>query len=148
MQEINSPLNFDNFNNVLSIEQNNYINKKIIDKGIDPNQLLTNMFISAVLKNTDGTQLEVDFFVEKNLNIILKKQREAQLNTHGFDRFKPFLMHKTNQETNAFPTVIPIAKDIPISKVISEYETQETEEVNNNSAKTLSSNELENEPLN
>jgi hypothetical protein len=119
IQEINSNLIFDNFKNVTSIEQNNYIFNKMFNKGIDPNQPLTDWFISAALKNTNGTQLEVDSFVEQNLNILLKNQREAQLNTHAFERFKPFLIHKTNQSPNTFPSIIPI------TNVISEYETQE-----------------------
>lgn len=117
--QVNLPLNFYNFNNVLSMDKINYINKKMTNKGIDPNQPLTDWFISAALKNTNGTQLEVDAFVETNLNIILKNQREAQLNTHAFDRFKPFLIHRLNQEPNTFPSIIPI------SKIMSEYETQE-----------------------
>jgi hypothetical protein len=116
---IDLSLKYDDFNKVVLSEKIKYINAKMINKGIDPNQHLTEWFISAALKNTNGNQLEVDNFIEINLNILIKSQREAQLNTYAFERFKPFLMHKINQEPNNFPTVIPISKNI------SEYENQE-----------------------
>jgi len=116
---INLPSNFENFNNILSIERNNYINLKMIKKGIDPNEPLTDWFASSALKNTNGSQSEVDSFIEKNLNIIIKNQREAQLNTHAFERFKPFLIHRMNNNPNSFPSIIPI------SNTFSEYEAQE-----------------------
>lgn len=153
LQEIISSLTFDNFYNVSKIEQINYIHNKMINKGIDPNQPLTDWFISATLKNTNCTQIEVDSYIELNLNLILKNQREAQLNTHAFERVKPFLIHKTNQEPNTFPNVIPI------SNIMSEYEIQEfidaidkekdnfqkTGKINDNSKNILSSNEFEND---
>lgn len=114
-----TPLNFDNFNKILSVERYKYIHVKMIEKGVNPNQPLTDWFATAALKNTNGSQSEVDSFLEKNLNILIKNEREAQLKTHAFERFKPFLMHKIKNYPNSFPSIIPI------SNTMSDYEIQE-----------------------
>jgi hypothetical protein len=91
----------------------------MIEKGIEPNQPLTDWFATASLKNTNGSQLEVDAFIENNLNILIKNEREAQLKTHAFERFKPFFKHKIKNDPNSFPSIIPIPN------TMSEYEIQE-----------------------
>jgi hypothetical protein len=124
IQNIYSISKFDNFNNISLSEQKNYIHKKMYDKGIEDNIFLNDWFISAALKNTNGSQLEVDSFIEQNLYSILRSEREAQLKKNGFERVKPFLINSeiifpgNKKETN-FPNVIPYPNSM------SEYENQE-----------------------
>jgi hypothetical protein len=115
----NISLNFEDFKKVSSIDQNKYIKQKIEDRGIDPNQYLTDWFISAATKNTNGSKVEIENFVNKNLDIIIKNERESQLNTHAFKRVKPFLKHITDKNPNDLPNIIPM------NNIMSEYERQE-----------------------
>lgn len=68
-------------------------------------------FNGAILKNTSGTKLDVDNFLNKNLNIILNDQRNIQLNKHSSLRFKPFLLNYPQNLNSSFPSVVPYKPD-------------------------------------
>jgi hypothetical protein len=103
-------IEFEYLNDLGPAEIKNYIKNKIFEKAIDTNEPLIDWFSSAALKNTNGTKLEVDTFMENNLNILQKIQREAQLNKHAFERIRPFIIsHKNSQSLTAFPSVIPFS---------------------------------------
>jgi hypothetical protein len=74
-------------------------------KGLNTNSFLINYFIKAILTNTSGSKIDVDNFLNQNLNTIINDQRNIQLNKHSFVRIRPLLLNNTNQ--SPFPSIIP-----------------------------------------
>jgi hypothetical protein len=78
-------------------------------KGLSINLFLINYFKETILKNTSGSKIDVDQFLETNLNTILNDQRNIQLNKHSFVRFRPFLLN--NSYKSLFSNVVPFKPD-------------------------------------
>lgn len=74
-------------------------------KALSINSFLVDYFISSILNNTSGSKIEVEEFLNVNLNTILNDQRNIQLNTHSMVRFLPYLLNNPNDSyfTNPVP---------------------------------------------
>lgn len=103
-------INFTNFNNLPQQERQKYVESQIKLKGLTSNIYLIDFLIAAILRNVKtGSQLEVENFLNKDLNILLKEKRNIQLNNHSFIRIKPFLLNNSNN--TGFPNVVPFKPD-------------------------------------
>jgi hypothetical protein len=91
------------------LDKINYIKHKIEFMGLNSNDFLIQYFISSIVSNTSGIKLEVDNFLNTNLNTILNDQRNTQLNKHAVVRYRPFLLHNT--ATSYFSTLLPYTQD-------------------------------------
>jgi hypothetical protein len=99
-------INFTNFNNLSPQERHTYVESKIKLKGLDSNNYLVEYFIKAILKNVEsGSQLDVENYLNKDLDILLKDNRNVQLNKNSFVRITPFLLNNSNN--SGFPSVVP-----------------------------------------
>ena len=78
-------------------------------KGLQINQFLIDYFIGAILKNTTGNKMDVDNFLNTNLNTIMNDQRNLQLNQHSFVRYRPFLLN--NSSISYYSSVLPYTPD-------------------------------------
>jgi hypothetical protein len=105
-------INFDNFNNLTKKEQSNYIYQKMYNKAIEPNQPLIDWLINSTINNTNGNKLDIDPYIDSNLNIIQKGERESQLMTHAFERTRPYPIKKIDSSPYAFPVYMPMKKDM------------------------------------
>jgi hypothetical protein len=82
-------------------------------KGLNTNSFLSNYFIQAILNNTSGSKIDVDKFLNQNLNTILNDQRNIQLNQNSFVRIRPLLLNNSeslnlqNLQTKSFQSVVP-----------------------------------------
>lgn len=124
-----------NFKDLKMLDKINYIKQKIEFMGLNSNDFLIQYFISSIVSNTSGIKLEVDNFLNTNLNTILNDQRNTQLNKHAVVRYRPFLLHNT--ATSYFSTLLPYTQDNSF-----DYEWQE--HLNNLKAgQTLSEEEKE-----
>ena len=106
-------------------------------KGLQINQFLIDYFIGAILKNTTGNKMDVDNFLNTNLNTIMNDQRNLQLNQHSFVRYRPFLLN--NSSTSYYSSVLPYTPDTAFDYELKEEleamkEAQSTSEygLNNN----------------
>jgi len=105
-EEIIETINFTNFKNISHQEKEKYVDSKIKLKGLTSNTYLVEYFIRAILSNiTSGSQLEVDKYLNGDLDILLKDNRNLQLNNHSFVRIRPFLLNNSNN--SGFPSVVP-----------------------------------------
>jgi len=105
-------INFTNFNNLSHQEKQKYVESKIKLKGLTSNIYLIEYFINCILSKATShsiSQLEVENFLNKDLNILLKDKRNIQLNNHSFTRIKPFLLNNSNN--SGFPSVVPYKSD-------------------------------------
>jgi hypothetical protein len=99
-------INFTNFNNLSPQERYTFVENKMILKGLTSNNYLVEYFINTILKNvTSGSQLDVENYLNKDLDILLKDNRNAQLNKNSFVRIRPFLLKNSNN--SGFPSVVP-----------------------------------------
>jgi hypothetical protein len=87
-----------------------FLKQKFYLKGLDYNPYLLNYLSDTLLKNTNGSNLDVNNYLNKDLNILSKNLIEARLNNHGFFRVKPFLIHK--KYDLSYPNVIPYKNKI------------------------------------
>lgn len=78
-------------------------------RGLDSNDFLIDYFISATLNNTNGIKLDVDNFLDTNLNTILNDQRNSQLSQHAMVRYFPFLLNNT--ATSYYSNPIPYTQN-------------------------------------
>jgi hypothetical protein len=78
-------------------------------KGLTINPFLIHYFIEAIIKNTSGFKIDVDNFLNMNLNTILNDQRNIQLNNHAFTRIKPILLNNSNKSD--FASIVPFKPD-------------------------------------
>jgi hypothetical protein len=107
-------INFTNFNLDLNLEAKyEYLRFKFFNKGIDHNIPYLEWFIN-LLHKSDGNKTNIDNIIEKNLNHILKIERETKLNNLAFFRTKPFLINKIDKSPMAFPNIIPVFKGLSI----------------------------------
>lgn len=83
------------FGNLTDMDKETYIQNKMELKGLNTNSFLINYFIQAILNNTSGSKIDVDNFLNQNLNTILNDQRNIQLNQHSFVRIKPLLLNNS-----------------------------------------------------
>jgi hypothetical protein len=105
-------INFSDFNKDFNLEDKYlYLKRKFYNKGIDHNIPFLDWFVN-LLNNTDGTKTNIDNIIEKNLNHILKIERETQLNNLAFFRNKPFLINKFDNSPIAYPNIIPLFKGL------------------------------------
>lgn len=98
-----------NFKDLTMPDKMNYIKHKIEFIGLNSNDFLIQYFISSIVSNTSGIKLDVDNFLNTNLNTILNDQRNTQLNKHAVVRYRPFLLHNT--ATSYFSTLVPYTQD-------------------------------------
>jgi len=91
------------FGDLTSKNQEIYIKNKMELKGLDTNPFLVNYFLKAIL--TSWVKIDVDYFLNQNLNTILNDQRNIQLNQHSFVRIRPLLLNNSNQ--SPFQSIIP-----------------------------------------
>jgi hypothetical protein len=97
---------FSNFKNLTPQDRYLFIENKLKSKGLDSNEFLVNYFVSAILKNVvDDSPLNVDNYLNIDLNKLLKDNRMAKLNSHAFMRTRPFLIN--NPTHSAFPNIVP-----------------------------------------
>lgn len=102
--------NFSNFNQDLTLEEKYYyLSIKCYNKGMHHGIGLLD-WLTNLLIQTDGTQASVDNLIESNLDFLMKKQRDAQLNNLAFFRNKPFLLNKVDKTPLMYPHVIPVFK--------------------------------------
>nr|YP_009739342.1 hypothetical protein [Tricholoma bakamatsutake]QIC20186.1 hypothetical protein [Tricholoma bakamatsutake] len=105
-------VNFSDFNKDFNLEDKYlYLKIKFYNKGIDHNIPFLDWFVN-LLNNTDGTKSNIDNIIEKNLNHIVKIERETQLNNLAFFRNKPFLINKFDNSPIAYPNIIPVFKGL------------------------------------
>jgi len=98
--------NFSNFNNLSPLERQTFVESKIKLKGLTSNIYLVEYFIQAILnKVSSGSQLDVENYLNKDLDTIVKDNRNIQLNKHSFVRIRPFLLNNSNN--SGFPSVVP-----------------------------------------
>jgi hypothetical protein len=109
-KESMKPINFDNFNNLTQKEKNNYIYQKMYNKAIEPNQGLIDWLINSTINNTNGNKSDIDAYIDSNLNIIQKGERESQLMSHAFERTRPYPIKKIDPSPYAFPAYMPMKK--------------------------------------
>jgi Ubiquitin interaction motif len=69
---------FNNFNSISDHEKENYIQKKMIERGINPNDPTVGWLISSILRNTDGSQTQVDNYISINLDIIARAEENSR----------------------------------------------------------------------
>lgn len=86
-----------------------YVTNKMELKGLTINPFLIHYFIEAIIKNTSGFKIDVDNFLNMNLNTILNDQRNIQLNNHAFTRIKPILLNNSNKSD--FASIVPFKPD-------------------------------------
>lgn len=98
-----------NFKDLTMQDKMNYIKYKFELKGLDSNDFLTQHFSNSLLSNTSGTKLDVDNFLNTNLNILLNDHRNTQLNKHSFVRFKPFILN--NKAKSYYSPILPYIHD-------------------------------------
>jgi len=97
---------FSNFNNLSPLERQKFVERKIKLKGLTSNIYLVEYFIQAILnKVSSGSQLDVEKYLNKDLDTIVKDNRNIQLNKHSFVRIRPFLLNNSNN--SGFPSVVP-----------------------------------------
>jgi hypothetical protein len=97
---------FSNFNNLSPLERQTFVERKIKLKGLTSNIYLVEYFIQAILnKVSSGSQLDVEKYLNKDLDTIVKDNRNIQLNKHSFVRIRPFLLNNSNN--SGFPSVVP-----------------------------------------
>lgn len=107
-------VNFSDFNKDFNLEDKYlYLKKKFYNKGIDHNIPFLDWFVN-LLNKSDGTKTNIDNIIEKNLNHIVKIERETQLNNLAFFRNKPFLINKFDNSPIAYPNIIPVFKGLTI----------------------------------
>jgi len=126
-----------NFISITVQDQIKYISNMMESKGLQINQFLIDYFIGAILKNTTGNKMDVDNFLNTNLNTIMNDQRNLQLNQHSFVRYRPFLLN--NSSTSYYSSVLPYTPDTAFDYELKEEleamkEAQSTSEygLNNN----------------
>lgn len=101
------------FVNLTDQDKETYIQNKMELKGLNTNSFLSNYFIQAILNNTSGSKIDVDKFLNQNLNTILNDQRNIQLNQNSFVRIRPLLLNNSeslnlqNLQTKSFQSVVP-----------------------------------------
>jgi len=99
-------INFTNFSNLSLQERYTFVESKIKLKGLISSNYLVEYFITAIFNNvTSGSQLDVENYLNKDLDILLKDNRNSQLNKHSFVRIRPFLLNNSNN--SGFPSVVP-----------------------------------------
>jgi len=111
-KESMKPIYFENFKNLSQKEKFNYIYQKMYNKAIDPNKYLIEWLINSTLNNTNGNKLEIDNYIEINLNKIQKNERESQLMSHAFERTRPYPITRIDPSPHAFPVYMPMKKDM------------------------------------
>lgn len=94
-----------------------FVKELIENKGLKSNEPLIDYFVNSALINTDGTTNEVNKFLDKELSMLVKATREAQLNTHAFIRITPAIRGNYSSMVNSsnnsyFPRVIPYKKNV------------------------------------
>src|SRR6202789_1178220 len=126
-----------NFKNITVPNKNKYISNMMESKALEINPFLINYFIGAILNNTSGNKIDVDNFLNTNLNSIMNDQRNLQLNQHSFVRYRPFLLN--NSSTSYYSSVLPYTPDTAFDYELKEEleamkEAQSTSEygLNNN----------------
>jgi hypothetical protein len=119
---------FNNFNDLSQQEMKDYVKNKIYLKGLNSNNFLVDYFVSAILNNTKGSQIDADNFLNTNLNILINQQRNIQLNSHSFARVRPFLInnHLFNLNTG-LSSLIPYKENLELK---AEWEEILREEIN------------------
>src|ERR1700677_2217560 len=134
-----------NFKNITVTNKNKYISNMMASKGLEINPFLINYFIGAILNNTSGNKIDVDNFLNTNLNTIMNDQRNLQLNKHSFVRYKPFLLNNSSTSYNS--SVLPYVPDDAFAyelkeelEAMKEAQNTATNEVKNNNE--LTSNKL------
>jgi hypothetical protein len=70
--------NFDNFKSISDHEKENYIHKKMLERGINPNDPTVAWLTASILQNTDGSQTQVDNYISINLDIIARAEENAR----------------------------------------------------------------------
>jgi hypothetical protein len=118
-KELMKPIEFKNFNDLTQEEQSKYIYQKMYNKAIEPNQPLIDWLITSTLNNTNGSKLEIDAYINSNLNIIQKEERDSQLMTHAFERTRPYPIKKIDPSPYAFPAYMSMKRHMD------EWESQE-----------------------
>jgi hypothetical protein len=103
-------ITFNNFKDFSNQEMKDYVYNKIYLKGLNSNTFLIDYFVSAILNNTNGLQIDVDNFLNTNLTTLLNQQRNIQLNSHSFARIRPFLLN--NNYDTGFPSLIPYKENL------------------------------------
>jgi hypothetical protein len=101
--------NISNFKNLTPQDQFTYIENKMQLRGLTINNFLIHYFIGTIIINTSGLKLDVDNFLNMNINTILNDQRNIQLNQHATIRFKPFLLNNSNESD--FNNTLPFKSD-------------------------------------
>jgi len=144
-KELMKPIEFKNFKDITQKEQSNYIYQKMYNKAIEPNQFLIDWLVNSTLNNTNGNKSDIDDYINSNLNIIQKKERESQLMSHAFERTRPYPIKRIDPSPYAFPVYMPMKRPMD------EWESQELidainkekskNEENNNSVSDFSNNE-------
>ena len=99
---------FNNFNELNNDEKLCYLKSKYYDKGLDHNHHILDWFVKSIDSNTNREKVQVDNYIETNLNILLKLSRDTALKSHSFIRINPFL--KTFNGPLVYPYVIPQSK--------------------------------------
>ena len=133
-----------NFKNITVHNKNKYISNMIESKGLDINPFLINYFIEAILNNTSGNKIDVDNFLNTNLNTIMNDQRNLQLNKHSYVRYKPFLLNNSTTSYNS--SILPYIPDDAFAyelkeelEAMKEAQITATNEVKNNNELTETS---------
>jgi len=103
-------INFFNFKDLSQEDKIDFLKQKFYLKGLDFNPYLLNYFSDTLLKNTNGSNLDVNNYLNKDLNLLSKNLIDAKLNNRGFFRVKPFLIHK--KYDLIYPNVIPLKNKI------------------------------------
>lgn len=100
---------FKNFREMAPENRYKYVENMMRLKGLTSNSFLIDYFISSILNNTSCSKIDVDNFLNTNLNTILNDQRNNQLNTHSFTRYTPFLLN--NSCESEFSKPVPYKPD-------------------------------------
>jgi len=117
-KEWNSKIN--NFKDLPHQKKMSYINQAMKLKGLDGHFFLINHFLNSISNNTTGNKIEVDKFLNTNLNTIINDRRNIQLHQHAFSRFSPFLLNNNSHSPLSRSNVVPYKSDGAFS-----YEWQE-----------------------
>ena len=105
--------NFNNYKELIDKDKKDYLKSKFYDRGLDYNPYLLDWFVKSIDSNTNNERLNVDNYINQNLDILLKCSREGALNNKGFFRTRPFLStHKYKLE---YPYVTPISNSIDVN---------------------------------
>ena len=118
-KELMKSIEFENFNDITQKEQSNYIYQQMYNKAIEPNQPLIDWLIISTLNNTNGNKSDIDDYINSNLNVIQKEERDSQLMTHAFERTRPYPIKRIDPSPYAFPAYMPMKKRMD------EWESQE-----------------------